>query len=67
MRLRSALDAGPAVHGWSDDQHWTLAQVAQLIRTLFRVSYTPRGVSHLLHRLGWSPPGPCACFLAVRY
>jgi transposase len=58
VRLQSELDAGPAVHGWSDDQRWTLARVAQLVRTLFRVSYTPRGVSYLLHRLGWSPQVP---------
>jgi transposase len=58
VRLRSALDVGAAVHGWSEDQRWTLARVAQLIRTLFRVSYTPRGVSYLLHRLGWSPQVP---------
>jgi transposase len=58
MRLQSALDAGPAVHGWNEDQRWTLARVAQLIRTLFHISYTPRGVSYLLHRLGWSPQVP---------
>jgi len=58
VRLQSELDVGPAVHGWSDDQRWTLARVAQLIRALFRVSYTPRGVSSVLHRLGWSPQVP---------
>jgi transposase len=58
VRLQSALDAGPAVHGWNEDQRWTLARVAQLIRTLFHISYTPRGVSYLLHRLGWSPQVP---------
>jgi putative transposase len=31
-----------------------------LIRRLFRVSYTPRGVSYLLHRIGWAPQIP-AC------
>jgi transposase len=58
VRLQSALDAGPAVYGWNEDQRWTLAWVAQLVRALFRVSYTPRGVSYLLHRLGWSPQVP---------
>jgi putative transposase len=57
-RLQSELDVGPAVHGWSEDQRWTLARVAQLIQRLFRISYTPRGVSYLLHRLGWSPQVP---------
>lgn len=57
-RLQSELDAGPAVHGWDEDQRWTLARVAQLIERLFGVSYTPRGVSYVLHRLGWSPQVP---------
>ncbi len=55
MRLRAALDAGPAVYGWREDQRWTLARVAELIRRLFRVSCTLRGVSYLLHRLGFTP------------
>jgi transposase len=58
VRLQTELDAEPAVHGWTDDQRWTLARVTQLIRTLFRVSYTPRGVSYVLHRLGRSPQVP---------
>ena len=29
-----------------------------LIRRLFGVGYTPRGVSYLLHRIGWSPQVP---------
>jgi transposase len=54
-RLRAALDAGPAVYGWREDQRWTLARVAELIRRLFAVSYTLRGVSYLLHRIGFTP------------
>ncbi|GAA2697113.1 hypothetical protein GCM10010412_091770 [Nonomuraea recticatena] len=53
-----ALDAGPAAHGWAEDQRWTLARVTALIEQLFRVSYTLRGTSYLLHRLGWSPQMP---------
>lgn len=52
------LEAGPAAHGWSEDQRWTLARVRELINRLFRYRYTPRGVSYLLHRLGWSPQVP---------
>ena len=52
--LRAALDAGPAVYGWKD-QRWTLARVADLIRRLFGVGYTLRGVSYLLHRIGFTP------------
>jgi transposase len=51
-RLEAELDAGPAAHGWEEDQRWTLARVAVLIWELFRVRYTVRGVSYLLHRIG---------------
>ena len=54
-RLRAALDAGPAVYGWDRDQRWTLARVAALIARLCGVSYTLRGTSFLLHRLGFTP------------
>ena len=56
-RLAAELDRGPGVHGWAD-QRWTLARVAALIRRLFGVSYTLRGVSYLLHRIGWTPQVP---------
>ncbi|MEU2779615.1 winged helix-turn-helix domain-containing protein [Streptomyces sp. NPDC007162] len=32
--------------------------MAELIDRLFGHRYTPRGVSYLLHRLGWSPQVP---------
>lgn len=56
--LGAALDEGPAAHGWAEDQRWTLARVTRLIFELFRVRYTPRGVSYLLHRIGWTPQVP---------
>jgi len=56
-RLVAELDRGPAVHGWVD-QRWTLDRITLLIGRLFRVSYTPRGVSYLLHRIGWTPQIP---------
>ena len=28
--LRAALEAGPAAHGWADDQRWTQARAAAL-------------------------------------
>jgi putative transposase len=55
--LEAALELGPAAHGW-EDQRWTLARIAALISELFDVTYTLRGVSYLLHRLGWSPQVP---------
>ena len=57
-QLRAALEAGPAVYGWKQDQRWTLARVEALIERLSGVSYTLRGVSFLLHRLGFSPQVP---------
>ena len=57
-RLRAELDAGPAVHGWAEDQRWTLGRVATLIGRLFHVRYTLRGTSYLLHRIGFTPQVP---------
>jgi transposase len=57
-QLRAALEAGPAAYGWKQDQRWTLARVATVIERLANVSYTLRGVSFLLHRLGFSPQVP---------
>lgn len=57
-RLAAALREGPAAHGYTEDQRWTLARVADLIGRLFRVRYTLRGVSMLLHRMGFSPQMP---------
>ena len=56
-QLRAALDAGPTVYGWKD-QRWTLARVAALVLRLFGVSYSMRGISFLLHRLGFTPQVP---------
>lgn len=56
--LAAELDRGPAAHGWVEDQRWTLARIAALIVTLFRVRYTLRGVSYLLHRMGYSAQIP---------
>jgi len=52
-QLREHLDAGAGAHRWAD-QRWTLARVAELIEELFEVSYTLKGVSLLLHRMGYS-------------
>jgi len=57
-RLAAALEQGPAAHGFGEDQRWTLARVADLIARLFHTRYTLRGVSYLLHRLGFSPQVP---------
>ncbi|WP_156960670.1 winged helix-turn-helix domain-containing protein [Amycolatopsis taiwanensis] len=57
-RLAVMMEEGPAAHGYAEDQRWTLARVADLIATHFRIRYTLRGVSLLLHRMGFSPQMP---------
>ncbi|MFG1913815.1 winged helix-turn-helix domain-containing protein [Micromonospora sp. NPDC048898] len=44
-------------HGW-EDARWTLARVAGVIDRRFAVNYTLRGVSYLLHRMGYSQQVP---------
>jgi transposase len=56
-RLAGMLDDGPVAHGWVDAR-WTLARVAELIERRFGVTYTLRGVSYLLHRIGYSQQVP---------
>jgi transposase len=56
-RLAQMLDDGPVVHGW-DDARWTLARIAELIERRFEITYTLRGVSYLLHRIGYSQQVP---------
>ncbi|GAA4242290.1 hypothetical protein GCM10022254_74750 [Actinomadura meridiana] len=48
----------PAAHGWTQDQRWTLTRIAEVIRELFSISYTPARVDVLLHRIGWSVQVP---------
>jgi transposase len=56
--LAQALELGPAAHGFGEDQRWTLARVSDLIARMFHTRYTLRGVSYLLHRMGFSPQVP---------
>jgi transposase len=52
--LEAVLEAGPAVWGWDEDQCWTLARIAEVVRRRFTVEYTLAGLDLLLHRIGWS-------------
>jgi transposase len=56
--LEAVLDAGPAVSGWDEDQCWTLARIAEVVRCRFRAQYTLAGMDLLLHRIGWSVQVP---------
>jgi transposase len=55
--LESVLEAGPAAWGW-EDQCWTLARIAEVVRRRFGVCYTLAGLDLLLHRIGWSVQVP---------
>ncbi|MFD0692278.1 helix-turn-helix domain-containing protein [Actinomadura fibrosa] len=54
-RLQALLEAGAAVHGWDDDQGWTLARITELITSEFGVGYTVGGVCYLRGRRGRTP------------
>ena len=56
--LAALLEAGPAVHGWDEDQRWTLARVTEMVGRRFGVDYTLAGMDLLLHRIGWSVQVP---------
>jgi transposase len=56
--LQTILDAGPAAQGWDEDQCWTLARIAEVVRRRFTVDYTLAGLDLLLHRIGWSVQVP---------
>ena len=56
--LVAVLEAGPAVWGWDEDQCWTLARIAEVVRRRFGVEYTLAGLDLLLHRIGWSVQVP---------
>jgi putative transposase len=53
-QLERLLEAGPAAAGFTEDQRWTLARVAQVIATTFRVRYSLKGVSLVSRRFGWT-------------
>jgi putative transposase len=56
--LEAVLEAGPAAWGWDEDQCWTLARIAEVVRRRFGVTYTLAGLDLLLHRIGWSVQVP---------
>jgi transposase len=56
--LEELLAAGPAAHGWEEDQRWTLQRVCVLVAERFGIAYTLKGMALVLHRLGWSVQVP---------
>jgi hypothetical protein len=49
--LARALEQGPAVHGWTEDQRWTLARVSVLIARRFHVRFSQPQLSRILPHL----------------
>jgi len=56
--LQTVLEGGPAAWRWDEDQCWTLARIAEIVRRRFGVDYTLAGLDLLLHRIGWSVQVP---------
>ena len=56
--LGTLLDAGPAAWGWDEDQCWTLARIAEVVRARFGVDYTLAGMDLLLSPDRLERPGP---------
>jgi putative transposase len=56
--LEAELERGPAAHGWTEDQRWTLARIQIVIARRFRVRFSLKHVSRILHQMGWSVQVP---------
>lgn len=57
-RLETELGKGPLMHGFADDQRWTLKRIKTVIARLFHIGYTIEGVGKLMRRHGWSVQVP---------
>lgn len=57
-RVGDGAGGWPGGVGWDEDQCWTLARIAEVIRGRFRVGCTLAGVDLLLHRIGLSVQAP---------
>jgi transposase len=56
--LAAVLEAGSAAWGWDEDQCWTLAHIAEVVRDRFEAGHTLAGVDLLVHRIGWGVQVP---------
>lgn len=53
VRLRHILEQPPPASAHGGASRWTLARVAERIRSEFDVSYSVSQVSRILHAIGW--------------
>jgi len=56
--LAAELEKGPAAHGWTEDQRWTLARVATVIARRFHVRFSSAQTWRILHQMGFSVQAP---------
>ncbi|MFP3986477.1 winged helix-turn-helix domain-containing protein [Streptomyces sp. E11-3] len=56
--LARALEQGPAAHGWTEDQGWTLARVSVLIARRFHVRFSQPQLSRIQRQMGLSVQVP---------
>jgi putative transposase len=57
-QLAVELDRGPAEHGWTEDQRWTLARVVAVIARRFGLSFSIAQTWQVLRQMGWSAQVP---------
>ncbi|GHI02710.1 hypothetical protein Scel_10310 [Streptomyces cellostaticus] len=56
--LAAEPEKGPTVHGWVEDQRWTLARVARVIARRFHVRFSPAQTWRILRQMGWTVQVP---------
>src|SRR2546423_3812577 len=56
--LETVLEAGPAAWGWDEDQCWTLARIAEVVRRWVKGDCTLAGLGLFLARVRWGRAGP---------
>ena len=56
--LATALEQGPAAHGWVEDQRWTLPRIALLVARRFHVRFSHSQISRILHEMDFSVQVP---------
>lgn len=57
-RLKARLEQGPAAAGYGQDQRWTLARIAALIGSMFKVRVSITTAWETMRRIGFSPQLP---------
>ena len=57
-KLKTRLERGPAAAGYGEDQRWTLARIATLIGSMFKVRVSITTAWEAMQRLGYSAQMP---------